>query len=59
VRRRDRAVQAELSKQGDGSLFDLKHDSAGAIVGNLSTHKAKNLADGILGRLKKSQKPAG
>ena len=45
------------------SLFDLKHDSADdialAIVNNLSAHKAKTLADGILARLKKSQKPAG
>jgi hypothetical protein len=41
----------------------LKHDSADAIalaiVGNVSAHKAKTLAGGILARLKKSQKPAG
>jgi hypothetical protein len=56
-------LQRKLAKHGDGSLFDLKHDSADdialAIVGNLSAHKAKTLADGILARLKKSQKPAG
>ena len=63
---RDREIgrlKSELTKQADGSLFDLKHDSADdialAIVGNLSAHKAKSLADGILTRLKKSQKPAG
>ena len=60
---RDREIarlKHELAKQADGSLFDLKHDSAddcaGAIVANLSTHKAMNPADGILARLKKSQK---
>ena len=38
-----------------------KHEQrlASAITGNLSAHKAKSLADGILARLKKSQKPAG
>jgi hypothetical protein len=63
---RDREIarlKSELAKLSDGSLFDLKHDSADdialAIVGNLSAHKAKSLADGILTRLKKSQKPAG
>ena len=63
---RDREIarlKHELAKQADGSLFDLKHDSAddcaGAIVANLSTHKVMNPADGILARLKKSQKPAG
>ena len=30
-----------------------------AIVGNLSAHKAKTLADGILAWLKKPHKPAG
>ena len=56
-------LQPKLAKHDDGSLFDLKHDKADdiatAIVGNLSAHKAKSLADGILARLKKSQKPAG
>ena len=56
-------LQHKLAKQADGSLFDFKHhnadDIASAIVGNLSAHKAKNLADGILARLKKSQRPAG
>jgi hypothetical protein len=63
---RDREIERlkhELAKQADGSLFDLKRDSAGdiasTIIGNLSAHKAKSLADGILTRLKKSQKPAG
>jgi hypothetical protein len=59
---RDREIarlKHELAKQADGSLFDLKHDSADDIVANLSTHKAMNPADGILARLKKSQKPAG
>jgi hypothetical protein len=54
---------SKLAKHEAGSLFDLRHDSADdialAIVGNLSAHKAKTLADGILARLKKSQKPAG
>ena len=56
-------LQHKLAKREEGSLFDLKHDSADdiatAIVGTLSAHKAKTLADGILARLKKSQKPAG
>jgi len=56
-------LQHKLAKREEGSLFDLKHDSAddiaSAIIGNLSAHKAKSLADGILARLKKSQKPAG
>jgi hypothetical protein len=56
-------LQHKLAKREEGSLFDLKHDSAddiaSTIVGNLSAHKAKSLADGILARLKKSQKPAG
>jgi hypothetical protein len=56
-------LKQKLAKHEQGSLFDLKHDSAddiaSAITGNLSTHKAKSLADGILARLKKSQKPAG
>ena len=46
-------LQHKLAKREEGSLFDLKHDSADdiatAIVGNLSAHKAKTLADGILG----------
>jgi hypothetical protein len=42
-------LKHELAKQADGSLFDLKHESAGAVVGNLSAHKAKNLADGRRG----------
>jgi hypothetical protein len=56
-------LQHKLAKREEGSLFDLKHDSAddiaSTIVGYLSAHKAKSLADGILARLKKSQKPAG
>ena len=63
---RDREIgrlKSELTKQADGSLFDLKHDSADdialAIVNDLSAHRAKTPADGILARLKKSQKPAG
>ena len=56
-------LKQKLAKHEQGSLFDLKHDSAddiaSAITGNLSAHKAKSLADGILARLKKSQKPAG
>ena len=55
-------LKQKLAKHEQGSLFDLKHDSAddiaSAITGNLSAHKAKSLADGILARLKKSQKPA-
>jgi hypothetical protein len=63
---RDREIaelQQKLAKQADGSLFDLKRDSADdialTIVSNLSAHKAKTLADGILAWLKKPQKPAG
>jgi hypothetical protein len=54
------ARDGELAKHSDGSLFDLKHDSADdialAIVNDLSAHRAKTPADGILARLKKSQK---
>lgn len=50
-------LKQKLAKHEQGSLFDLKHDSAddiaSAITGNLSAHKAKSLADGILARLKK------
>jgi hypothetical protein len=63
---RDREIaelKQKLVKHDEGSLFDLKHDSADAIalaiVGYVSAHKAKTLAEGILARLKKSQKPAG
>ena len=57
---RDREIarlKGELAKHSDGSLFDLKHDSADdialAIVNDLSAHRAKTPADGILARLKK------
>ena len=39
-------LQHKLAKREEGSLYDLKHDSADdiatAIVGTLSAHKAKN-----------------
>jgi hypothetical protein len=54
---------SKLAKHDAGSLFDLRHDSADdialAIVGNLSAHKVKTLADGILAGLKKSRSLPG
>ena len=47
----------------DGSLFDLRRDSADDIVSTITTHvsehKARNIANGILAALKKQKKPAG
>lgn len=47
----------------DGSLFDLKRDSAddivNTIIGNVSAHKATTIAKGVLAALKKKQAPAG
>ena len=49
--------------ENDGSLFDLKKDSAenivGTIVTNISPHKAKEIANGILAAIKTKPKPAG
>jgi hypothetical protein len=49
--------------QHDGSLFDLRRDSAGdiadAIAANISEHKARAIAASILGVFKARQKPAG
>jgi hypothetical protein len=64
-----RAENAELRaklarKADDGSLFDLKHDSAddivAAIVANVSPPKAAAIGKGLLEGLKrKQQRPAG
>jgi hypothetical protein len=52
-----------LRKRDAGSLFDLRHDSADdiatAIVGNMSIHKAQNLAKAIIALLKSQKQPAG
>jgi hypothetical protein len=57
-------ANAKLAKRDDGSLFDLKNDSAediiAAVLANVSTYKAdviqKGLADGVK---RKRQRPAG
>jgi hypothetical protein len=57
-------ANATLAKRDDGSLFDLKNDSAediiAAVLANVSTYKAdviqKGLADGVK---RKRQRPAG
>ena len=62
---RDRKI-AQLEQQlakSDGSLFDLKHDTAddiaAAIVGNVGESKAKGIASQIAAKLKQKQNPAG
>jgi len=58
-------LQEELAaaENRDGSLFDLKRDSADdiitAILGNVTEHKAKTIATGILAALKTKKAPAG
>jgi hypothetical protein len=57
-------LQHKLAKREEGSLFDLKHDSADdiatAITGNITEHKAKAIAAAIAARLKQKQlRPAG
>ena len=57
-------LRAKLAKHEDGSLFDLKRDSADhiatAITGNITEHKAKAIAAAIAARLKQKQlRPAG
>jgi hypothetical protein len=53
----------ELEEESDGSLFDLRHDSADdiatTIVGSISAHKAETLARRILKLLKDAKQPAG
>jgi hypothetical protein len=50
-------------RQEDGSLFDLKNDSADniamAIVGNVGRDKAANIAKQIAEKLKRKRQPAG
>ena len=62
---RDRKI-AQLEQQlakSDGSLFDLKHDTAddiaAAIVGSVGESKAKGIASQIAAKLKQKQNPAG
>jgi len=56
-------TQAKLARALDGSLFDLKHDSADdivkAVVANVTEHKAKAIATGILAAFKAKRTPAG
>ena len=57
-------LRAKLAKHEDGSLFDLKRDSADhiatAITGNITEHKAKAIAAAIAARLEQKQlRPAG
>ncbi len=57
-------LQRKLARQADGSLFDLKHDTAAdiatAVVANISDQKAKAIARAISERLKqKQQRSAG
>jgi hypothetical protein len=57
-------VRAELARKEDGSLFDLKHDTADDIattmVANLTTYKVEAIVKGLIERTKrKAQRPAG
>jgi hypothetical protein len=57
-------LEEKLKRKDDGSLFDLKHDSAEDIVeamlANVSPPKAAAIGKGLLDGLKrKQQKPAG
>ncbi|MGZ9096653.1 MAG: hypothetical protein ACXW3A_18050, partial [Allosphingosinicella sp.] len=67
IAEQDRKI-AELEARGnntDGSLFDLRRDSAEDIVSvitdpsTISETKAKKIANGILAALRARQKPAG
>ena len=57
-------IAALEAREGDGSLFDLKRDSADdivtAIVSNVSPYKAEAIGKGLLAHTKrKRQQPAG
>jgi hypothetical protein len=59
----DRDEKLAAAEARDGSLFDLKHDSAEEIitvlVDQLSAHKAAAIANGNLKKLKQKRVPAG
>ena len=57
-------TRAKLARKDDGSLFDLKHDSAGnivaAIIGNIGPDKAATIGKGLIeGAKRKRARPAG
>jgi hypothetical protein len=57
-------LQEQLRRKDDGSLFDLKHDSAddivAAIVANVSSSKAERIGRGLLAQTKRQrQLPTG
>jgi hypothetical protein len=56
-------IERFKKRQADGSLFDLRRDTAKdivtAILGNISEHKAKEIATGILTTIKGKRTPAG
>jgi hypothetical protein len=57
-------VKAQLARSEDGSLFDLRNDTAEAIatavVANVNTHKAEAIAKSVVELVKrKNQRPAG
>jgi hypothetical protein len=58
------ALRARIAKSEEGSLFDLRNDSAESIInvmlGYSSDHRATTIAKGILeGVKKRKRKPAG
>jgi hypothetical protein len=62
--RRLEEENARLKRQAEGgSLFDLRHDSAGTIattiIGNVTPSKARSIATAITAALKKQQTPGG
>ena len=57
-------TRAKLARKDDGSLFDLKHDSAGnivaAIIGNIGPDKAATIGKELIeGAKRKRARPAG
>jgi hypothetical protein len=57
-------TREKLARKEEGSLFDLKNDStediAGAIVANISAHKAEAIGHALVkGVKRKQQRPAG
>jgi hypothetical protein len=57
-------AREKLARKDDGSLFDLKNDSADAIIAttlaHVTTHKAEAIAKGLLEGIKKKRaRPAG
>jgi hypothetical protein len=68
IAEKDRAIahleeRLAAAEARDGSLFDLKRDSADeivrAVLANVSEYKARTIANGILSSIKGKARPAG